>query len=85
MKYCNLVKTETLKDVDFSEISISRDSLIEKSIIKKIELESNVETLLTILQNQKSELATKKDLITKKNDLVKDLREKIDWMHTEKK
>jgi hypothetical protein len=85
LKYCNLVKTEQLKDVEFSEISIRRDSQIEMSIVKKIELESNVESLLTILRNKKSELATKKDLITKKNELVKDLREKIDGMHTEKK
>lgn len=85
MKYCNLVKTEQLKDLEFSEISIRRDSQIEMSIVKKIELESNVESLLTILRNKKSELATKKDLITKKNELVKDLKEKIDGMHMEKK
>ena len=85
MKYCNLIKCEQMKDVEYLEVSQRRDSVIEKSIINKIELESNVESLQTILLNKKSELATKKELITKKNDLVKDLRKKIDGMGEEKK
>lgn len=84
LKIKNLQKTEQEKDIELNKLSVERTNQLDKLKNKKLELETNLNSLSKIVDSKKLEKNTKVELIQKKKDLLKEMQKKHQDLDHEK-
>jgi len=79
-----LTDAESEKRAEHDNLTLERDAQLEKMKAKKEELQSNLDSLLKIVESKRSEKTTKMELIKKKKDLLGDMQKKNEDLQHEK-
>jgi len=79
-----LTDAESEKRAEHDNLTLERDAQLEKMKAKKEELQSNLDSLLKIVESKRSEKTTKMELIKKKKDLLGDMQKKNEDLQQEK-